>query len=93
MPYLMLWHGRENPDDDLSTWGEDGPIFGPFPYFHMTYNCDIKFSEDDGHDLSVIEDLVYYDGVYYGDWSFVDELDDRDLHRLIPFDPAKAVRS
>jgi len=33
---------------------------------------------------------VYYDGIYYGDWSFFDQPDDEQRCRLIPFDPQKA---
>ena len=90
MPYLMLWHGRETVDEELDSWGTNGPVFGPFPFFHMTYDCEITFSEEDGHILKVIDELVYYDGVYYGDWSFFDELDDELRQRLSPFDPHKA---
>jgi hypothetical protein len=91
MPYLMLWHGRVNPDEELSTWGENGPVFGPFPFFQMTYGIEIKFAKEDGHRLSVVHGLVYYDGMYYGDWSFFDELDRGHRSRLIPFDPHKAL--
>ena len=93
MPYLRLWHGRSNPDEELSTWGEDGPVFGPFPYFHMTYGIEIKFSNEEGHRLSVVHGLVYYDGMYYGDWSFFDVPDSGHLASLIPFDQNKAVPS
>ena len=74
--YLELFHGRKRVGTDekgaavyeeLSDWGESGPVFGPFPYFHTTYVCDIKF--DDDKELRIVDDLVYYAGVYYGDWS------------------------
>ena len=71
MPYLKLWHGHRHPDEQLDGWGEDGPTFGPFPFFHMTYGCDIKFGED-GCCLNLVEEFVYYDGMYYGDWSVTD---------------------
>ena len=41
MPYLMLWHGRTDREEEMNNWGENGPVFGPFPFFHMTYNCEI----------------------------------------------------
>ncbi len=91
MPYLMLWHGRTNPEEELSNWGEAGPVFGPFLYFQMTYGIEIKFAREDGHRLSVVHGLVYYDGMYYGDWSFFDEMDRGHRCRLIPFDPLKAL--
>ena len=91
MIYLMLWHGRKHPDEELSTWGENGPVFGPFPFFHMTYNLEIKLSQKDCHRLSIVHGLVYYDGMYYGDWSFFDNLDNGHRSRLITFDPNKAL--
>ncbi len=91
MPYLMLWHGRANSDEELSTWGAAGPVFGPFPYFQMTYGIEIKFAREDGYRLSVVHGLVYYDGMYYGDWSFFDEMDRGQRCRLIPFNPNKAL--
>jgi len=90
MPYLMLWHGRTGRDEEMDNWGELGPVFGPFPFFHMTYNCDIKFSHEAGQVLNIVDDLVYYDGRYYGDWSIFDQPDEEQRSRLIPFDPQKA---
>jgi hypothetical protein len=90
MPYLSLWHGRSHPDEELSHWGEVGPVLGPFPFFRMTYGCEIKFSADDRHVLNIVCGMVHYDGRFYGDWSFVETLDEGMRCRLIPFDPAKA---
>ena len=91
MPYLMLWHGRTDVTEEMNNWGENGPVFGPFPFFHMTYRCEIAFSQECGHLLKIVDDLVYYDGVYYGDWSFFDQPDDGQRCRLMPFDPQKAI--
>ena len=91
MPYLMLWHGRTDREEEMNNWGENGPVFGPFPFFNMTYNCEIAFSQECGHLLKIVDDLVYYDGIYYGDWSFFDEMDREHRCRLIPFDPQKAI--
>ena len=91
MPYLMLWHGRTDRNEEMNNWGEQGPVFGPFPFFHMTYSCEIAFSQECGHLLKIVDDLVYYDGKYYGDWSFFDEMDRGHHCRLIPFDPQKAI--
>jgi hypothetical protein len=49
MPFLRLWHGRRSLDADLDGWGEDGPTFGPFPFFHMTYCSEIKFHGSKRH--------------------------------------------
>ena len=92
MPYLKLWHGHRHPDEQLDGWGEDGPTFGPFPFLHKTYGCEIKFG-DDGYCLNLVEEFVYYDGMYYGDWSFCDQLDKDMQSRLVTFDSSKAVRA
>ncbi|MCA9078012.1 MAG: hypothetical protein R3C02_26340 [Planctomycetaceae bacterium] len=91
MPYLKLFHGRERPDEQLDDWGEPGPIFGPYPYFHATYQSDIKFEDERGV-LTIVGDLVYYDGMFYGDWSVFDgPVSDEDAHRHILFESDKAV--
>ena len=74
MLYIRLFHGRTDPDQDMDDWGSDGPVFGPYEFSHTTYAWDIKLGKSDGHcdELFVNEDMVYYDGVYYGDWSIFD---------------------
>ncbi len=85
--YLKLFHGRKHPDEELDDWGEDGPVFGPLPFVHTTYGNHIKMGY--GHnpesatrlpdyeavfcELHVIGDLLYYDGMWYGDWAVFDE--------------------
>ena len=68
---IELFHGRKSPDEHLDDWGTQGPVF-LVDYVHVTYLCDIKLGipepAGDG-DLHFVEDLVYYDGVFYGDWS------------------------
>lgn len=92
MAYLKLFHGRDSPDTELSGWGEDGPIFGPFPYFHTTYGVEIKFDEDECHVLPIVEELVYYDGMFYGDWSVIDGPVDASEQSLIAeFQPSLAL--
>src|SRR5262245_66454758 len=55
----------------MDNWGDPGPVF-LVDYVHTTYRSDIKLGiphpAGDG-DLKLVEDCVYYDGVYYGDWS------------------------
>jgi hypothetical protein len=89
--YLELFHGRQ-AGEQLDDWGVQGPIFGPFPYFHTTYACEIKFNE--AHVLSITDEMVRYDGLYYGDWSVFASLDQvNDKTRLQPFDQAKADKT
>lgn len=74
MLYIRLFHGRTNPDQEMDDWGSDGPIFGPYEFVHTTYMWDLKLGKSRGNcdELYVYEDMVYYDGVYYGDWSIFD---------------------
>lgn len=75
MLYIRLFHGRTDPDQDMDDWGTDGPVFGPYLFAHTTYGWDIKLGKSDENcdELYTFEDMVYYNGVYYGDWSVFDE--------------------
>jgi len=94
---LELFHGRVRPDEHLDSWGRQGPVF-LVDYVHVTYLSDIKLGipepAGDG-DLRFVEDLVYYDGVYYGDLSvFPPSLLEHELElaaRVGAFEPSKAV--
>ena len=73
--YLRLFHGRNEPNQQLEDWGEDGPIFGPLQWFHVTYNSHYRFAlegnetgDTDG-EFRFYRDLLYYNEKYYGDWS------------------------
>lgn len=95
--YLRLFHGRKPKDQDLDDWGSDGPIFGPLAYVHTTYAAHIHTAPqhqegEDYEDLIIDEDLVYYDGVWYGDWSVFDDYGMRDHHpeKPVPIDATKA---
>jgi len=66
--YLRLYHGRVDPQEKLEDWGSEGPIFGPYESIQITYGADIKMHKyDHFEDLGWYQDLIYYDGVYYGD--------------------------
>ena len=68
--YLHLYHGRQFPGERLEDWGSEGPTFGPYESIQITYGAHIKMHAPDGFDdLTWYEDLVFYDGVYYGDLS------------------------
>lgn len=93
--YISLTHGRTTPDESLSGWGPDGPVFGPFDWVHTTYATDIRCG-DDGHEkvieLSINEDCVYYGGMWYGDWTvFAGELNEHHKARLIEWDETKTT--
>jgi hypothetical protein len=61
MVYLELFNGRKTPDEQMSDWGTEGPILGPFPFVHSTYATDIKIDAEAPWFL--IDGLLYYDGV------------------------------
>lgn len=95
---LVLFHGRHDPAESLDDWGEDGPVF-LVSWIHVTYLWRITVGLEDHADpveIQRVDDLLYYNGVYYGDWSVLtaDEAaaDDGYAARLIPLDPKKAVR-
>lgn len=80
--YLKLTHGRASIDEVLSGWGCDGPWIGPLEWFHCTYLTDIGIGFRNGQQLTsmsqsidyptaiyLTKGLLYYDGVYYGDWE------------------------
>lgn len=95
---IELFHGRTSPDEQLETWGRQGPVF-LVDYVHVTYGGDLKLGlpepAGDG-DLHYVDDLVYYDGIYYGDWSvFPEALLKREPEmkaRLARFDASLAAR-
>ena len=93
--YLELFHGRADPTQNMGDWGDQGPVFGPFEGVHTTYAEDIKLviAGDNCGALAVVDDLVYYAGRYYGDWTVMgaDQLTADLRMRLQAFDQAQAV--
>ncbi|HEV2327638.1 MAG TPA: hypothetical protein VGY56_02490 [Verrucomicrobiae bacterium] len=80
--YLELFHGRKTKDEELDDWGTPGPIFGPLAYVHTTYQDHIKFEQNgDWHELWLAEGMIFYDGMWYGDWT-VFALDGKDEVQL-----------
>ena len=83
--FLHLFHGRRHPYEDLDDWGIDGPRIGPLNYVHTTYanmvricftsaDAELKFfpapaQYPDSQCLDVLDDLLEFDKMYYGDWS------------------------
>jgi hypothetical protein len=94
MIYLQLFNGRENSQNQLDDCGSDGPIFGPLQYVHTTYGREIKFTYDNTSEtegsLTVTNDLLYYDRMYYADWAAFTDLPDTYKARIIEFDQDKA---
>jgi len=94
MVYLRLFHGRTDPAQQMDDWGSDGPILGPYLFCHTTYSCHLKLGRPDGgcDELHIAAtDLLYYGGVYYGDWSVFGEAElKEDGFELSVYDPEKA---
>lgn len=75
MVYIRLFHGRCDPNQNMDDWGSNGPVFGPFSFVHTTYSYHLKLGRPDENcqELYLYEDMLYYDGVYYGDWTLFGE--------------------
>jgi hypothetical protein len=69
MFYIRLFHGRTNREQHMDDWGSDGPIFGQYEFVHTTYAYHVKLGKPEGDcdELFVYEDMLYYNGIYYGD--------------------------
>ena len=72
---LHMFHGRNHPEEKLDNWGFDGPVLR-IEGFHVTYLTTFRIAvpeqvdpTQDWHDLTFVDDLLYYGGKYYGDWS------------------------
>jgi len=93
MLYIRLFHGRTNPDQNMDDWGFDGPVLGPYKFVHTTYTSRIKLGRLDGNcdELFIHEDMLYYDGCYYGDWSvFCKKLLKDSKYQASEFEQSKA---
>lgn len=81
--YLAMTHGRHHPDEQLSSWGFDGPTIGPLKWCHTTYATEVRFEfiksidaidyfSKPGQlfDLDIqSKGLLMFRGKYYGDWT------------------------
>jgi hypothetical protein len=98
--YLNLYHGRTDPEKDMDgEWGTNGPIIGPIQ-LSFTYGC-IKIHDKDWDDfqhLIMREEMILFDGVYYGDFEIMTEeteliakaRDDKD-RTFLTYDEAKTI--
>ena len=94
MVYLQLTHGRTSPDEQLTDWGRDGPCLGPFRWVHLTYCTDLHAEDGVGQpcQFEIVADLIYYDGLYFGDCTLLSDAEIAESGRFAPekFDEAKA---
>lgn len=72
---LELFHGRQDPRAEMDDWGDPGPVFGPYTGIQTTYAEDIKLvcDGDNYGRLIIVDGLVHYNGLYYGDWTVLNE--------------------
>ncbi len=86
--YLALFHGRNDPKQDMEGWGFDGPVIGPINWAHTTYGDEIKIALKDEHDASlhitVIEGCASFEGKYYGDWTVFQHVQRRVRQEPVP---------
>jgi hypothetical protein len=73
---LRLFHGRRSPDEHLSAWGRDGPVLGPLKSVSSTYCSELRVetTDEDTVYLHVLAGLIYYGGVFYGDFEISNQL-------------------
>jgi len=94
MLYIRLFHGRTEPEQDMDEWGSDGPVFGPYEFVHTTYTTIVRLGRRDGicDEMFLHEDMLYYDGRYYGDWSvFPADIFEREYKSMLQeYDEQKA---
>lgn len=82
--YLVLFHGRGRPQQQMNDWGCPGPMIGPLEWCHTTYAIDLcvlfETEEDEKRYfvhasfpnpqyIEIVSDLACYGNTYYGDWS------------------------
>ena len=68
--YLRLYHGRNDPAQEMEDWGFDGPTFGPLYSVVQTYISTIRLhgnGVDEELWLDTRDDVIAWDGAYYGD--------------------------
>ena len=67
---LRLFHGRSSPAERLAGWGVDGPTLGPLASIDLTYGgISLAAPGDEPIELAMIDELIHYDGMLYGDSS------------------------
>src|SRR4030042_179024 len=79
MIYIEMTHGRHHPDEELEDWGFDGPVLGPFPFFHQTYLSTINIGGGPSGDIVIEGDMIKFMDGYYGDISVLSNLDNSEL--------------
>ena len=98
MLYLELFNGRKDPNEELDDWGTQGPVFGPLLFVHTVHGFHIRLGDPESQDVLgdfiLKDDMVYYDGIHYSDFSvFPQETFEKEREhlesRLVPYDEEK----
>lgn len=87
--YLNLFHGRDDPEQNMDDWGFRGPTLGPMLYVQVTYMCEIKFSMEREAFIKAFPDIAAewmakgFSNIH-NDWieHHISAID----HDLIPYD-------
>jgi hypothetical protein len=90
--YLELFHGRNDPNEDMEDWGFEGPVIGPFTNAHITYNTHIKLWSkrlNKTFKVTFHGDMIEYDGKWFGDWAFLSSCSERIKDRKITLTQSK----
>jgi hypothetical protein len=86
--YIKLLHGRDNPGQDMQDWGFVGPLLGPFEAIHFTYRdhirCINNSATEDEIELGFTDDMLTYQGKYYGDFKIAAEFGGDTQKKLPP---------
>ena len=77
---IKLFNGRQRPDEELSDWGEDGPLL-KIEYLHVVYFTTFQLGTPDNDEVwlddwkhgkqdgVLVDGLIHYDGMFFGDWN------------------------
>jgi hypothetical protein len=69
--YVQLYHGRNDPAQEMEGWGFAGPTFGPLEYVAQIYLCEFCLHSCDGQELLLRchDGLIAWEGSYFGAMS------------------------
>jgi hypothetical protein len=74
---LHLYHGRNTPDEEMNDWGFDGPRI-ECDCVGFTYGTIWIVRNGEREDLTPKgEDLIPWEGKYYGDFEVIAKAEDR----------------